>query len=173
MEEKYRTIKKSNPAFAKRIGGVAGGADLLLAAGFALQTKEGVEFYILTPGAAAWPLLVAAREAVQRAAEAARSEGGGGGTSAAAGGAPGGTTAPGLGGLGGFPPGGMPGGDAMQRMMNDVSFVCVGAGGNSVVGTTLLGTLKHHLNVAIALSVSRFTSTAEHATKCDGGDECE
>ena len=66
MEEKYRTIKKSNPAFSKRLGSVTGGHDLLLASGFTIETKEGIEYYTLTPNADAWPTLVAARKEVGR-----------------------------------------------------------------------------------------------------------
>eukprot|EP00581_Thalassiosira_minuscula_P001840 CAMPEP_0183745996 /NCGR_PEP_ID=MMETSP0737-20130205/66526_1 /TAXON_ID=385413 /ORGANISM="Thalassiosira miniscula, Strain CCMP1093" /LENGTH=529 /DNA_ID=CAMNT_0025981675 /DNA_START=13 /DNA_END=1603 /DNA_ORIENTATION=- len=66
MEEKYRTIKKANPAFSKRLGSLPGGSDLLLSAGFTLQTKDDLEYYILTPSADAWPQLVTAREEVQK-----------------------------------------------------------------------------------------------------------
>ena len=40
MEEKYRTIKKSNPAFTKRLGGLPGGNDLMLASGFTIETRD-------------------------------------------------------------------------------------------------------------------------------------
>lgn len=68
MEEKYRTVKKANPAFHRRLGGVAGGNDLLLAAGFVIETGEaGAEVYVLRPSADAWPRLVAAGEEIKRA----------------------------------------------------------------------------------------------------------
>jgi hypothetical protein len=63
MEEKYRSIKKSNAAFHKRLGGVNGGEALLLAAGFVLE--EGI--FVLRPSEEAWPKLVATSEAVGRA----------------------------------------------------------------------------------------------------------
>ena len=66
MEEKYRSIKKANPAFAKRLGSLPGGSDLLLASGFTVETQENFEYYVLTPSASAWPTLVAARKEVQR-----------------------------------------------------------------------------------------------------------
>ena len=56
MEEKYRSIKKSNAAFNKRLGGVQGGEALLLAAGFELE--DGV--FVLKPSEEAWPKLVEA-----------------------------------------------------------------------------------------------------------------
>ena len=60
MEEKYRSIKKSNPAFAKRLGSLEGGHELLLAAGFTITTKEddNIEYYTLVPSETAWPTLV-------------------------------------------------------------------------------------------------------------------
>ncbi|EED92740.1 predicted protein [Thalassiosira pseudonana CCMP1335] len=66
MEEKYRSIKKSNPAFHKRLGGVSGGEALLLASGFVVESGGGVESYVLRPSADAWPRLVAAGEEIQR-----------------------------------------------------------------------------------------------------------
>lgn len=66
MEEKYRTVKKSNPAFNKRLGGVSGGEALLLSAGFTIETEEGNEVYVLRPSAQAWPRLVAVGEEVKR-----------------------------------------------------------------------------------------------------------
>ena len=66
MDAKYRTVKKSNPAFSKRLGLVTGGHDLLLASGFTIESKEGIEYYTLTPNADAWPTLVAARKEVGR-----------------------------------------------------------------------------------------------------------
>mmetsp|Transcript_6084 Transcript_6084/g.13786 ORF Transcript_6084/g.13786 Transcript_6084/m.13786 type:complete len:454 (-) Transcript_6084:121-1482(-) len=66
MEVKYRNIKKANPAFARRLGALPGGSDLILASGFTVQTKEAVEYYVLTPSADAWPKLVDAQKEVQR-----------------------------------------------------------------------------------------------------------
>ena len=64
MEEKYRSIKKSNPAFAKRLGSLVGGHDLLVAAGFTITTKDNIEYYTLVPSETAWPTLVKAKEEV-------------------------------------------------------------------------------------------------------------
>ena len=68
MEEKYRSIKKSNPAFAKRLGSLVGGHELLLAAGFTITTKEedNIEYYTLVPSETAWPTLVKAKEEVNK-----------------------------------------------------------------------------------------------------------
>ena len=63
MEEKYGSIKKSNAAFNKRLGGVSGGEQFLLAAGFTLE--DGV--FVLTPSEEAWPKLVEAGEVANRA----------------------------------------------------------------------------------------------------------
>jgi len=70
MEEKYRSIKKSNPAFSKRLGSLVGGHELLLAAGFTITTKKDdndgkeIEYYTLVPSETAWPTLVKAKEEV-------------------------------------------------------------------------------------------------------------
>ena len=68
MEEKYRSIKKSNPAFAKRLGSLVGGHELLVAAGFTITTKEedNIEYYTLVPSETAWPTLVKAKEEVNK-----------------------------------------------------------------------------------------------------------
>eukprot|EP00804_Cyclotella_cryptica_P017589 CCRYP_006721-RA/>CCRYP_006721-RA protein AED:0.09 eAED:0.06 QI:0/1/0.5/1/1/1/2/84/471 len=63
MEEKYRSVKQSNAAFHKRLGGVNGGQALLLAAGFVME--DGV--FVLRPSQEAWPKLVEAGEVVGRA----------------------------------------------------------------------------------------------------------
>lgn len=47
MEEKYRSIKKSNQTFSKRLGSLQGGHDLLLASGFTIEIKDSVEYYTL------------------------------------------------------------------------------------------------------------------------------
>ena len=128
MEEKYRSVKRSNAAFQRRLGGVPGGHEFMLAAGFALTTKDGEEYYILEASEAKWPGLVAAREKVAGVlAEVNR-------TSGAAAAAPAPSAFGGGGGLGaggafpsmpgGMPsmPGGMPSPDQMaqvQRMMQD------------------------------------------------------
>eukprot|EP00578_Thalassiosira_sp_NH16_P019027 CAMPEP_0181094456 /NCGR_PEP_ID=MMETSP1071-20121207/10002_1 /TAXON_ID=35127 /ORGANISM="Thalassiosira sp., Strain NH16" /LENGTH=481 /DNA_ID=CAMNT_0023176785 /DNA_START=49 /DNA_END=1494 /DNA_ORIENTATION=- len=130
MEEKYRTIKKSNPAFSRRLGAVTGGSDLLLASGFDIETREeGVEYYVLVPDADKWPRLVAAREGIGRAlTEAGNTGGGGAGTTTngawnGVGAPPAANNGAGMfpGGMpgGGMPPGGGPDMSALQSMMND------------------------------------------------------
>eukprot|EP00579_Thalassiosira_antarctica_P000263 CAMPEP_0201869730 /NCGR_PEP_ID=MMETSP0902-20130614/3136_1 /ASSEMBLY_ACC=CAM_ASM_000551 /TAXON_ID=420261 /ORGANISM="Thalassiosira antarctica, Strain CCMP982" /LENGTH=476 /DNA_ID=CAMNT_0048395277 /DNA_START=26 /DNA_END=1456 /DNA_ORIENTATION=- len=132
MEEKYRTIKKSNPAFTKRLGGVNGGSDLMSAAGFTVEAKEGEEYYVLMPNADAWPRLVKAREEVQRVLGESDRSGASAQTAfvppAAVGvGATGSTLPRGMANLfpGGMPGGGMGGGPGdmamMQSMMSDPS----------------------------------------------------
>ncbi|KAL7535274.1 hypothetical protein ACHAXR_006386 [Thalassiosira sp. AJA248-18] len=127
MEEKYRTIKKSNPAFSKRLGGLPGGSDLMNASGFNVETREGVEYYVLTPSADAWPGLIKAREEVQRvlltvdrsssvqnvvppSANAAGAAAGGGAS-----------TLPG--GMPNLFPGGMPGGGGLGGSAGDMSMI--------------------------------------------------
>ncbi|EJK56320.1 hypothetical protein THAOC_23825, partial [Thalassiosira oceanica] len=62
MEEKYRSVKRSNAAFQRRLGGVPGGHEFMLAAGFALTTKDGEEYYVLEASESKWTGLVAAKE---------------------------------------------------------------------------------------------------------------
>lgn len=120
MEEKYRTVKKSNPAFNKRLGGVTGGEALLLASGFVIETVDGNEVYILRPSAQAWPILVAAGEEVARKVAEINTQPNNN-FAAAAPSIP--TPAPSNNAFSGMPGmGGMPGGgdmNAMQQMMND------------------------------------------------------
>lgn len=126
--EKYRRVKRSNPAFQKRLGGLGGGHDVMLAVGFGVEMVEGVEHYVLVANAEAWTKLVGSQKVVEEAlVEAKRSA-----TTAAggAGASPFGTGMPPAGGMGGggFPPvgAGMPGmpgmgggmGGDMPAMMN-------------------------------------------------------
>ena len=137
MEEKYRSVKRSNAAFHRRLGGVPGGHELMLAAGFDVVNRDGEEYYALEASESRWTGLVAAREKVASVlAEANRTSGapaaagvgatgpvpgafGGGGLGAA------GSAFSGMpGGMPGMPsmPGGMPSPDQMaqvQRMMQD------------------------------------------------------
>jgi hypothetical protein len=112
MEEKYRSIKKSNAAFNKRLGGVNGGEALLLSAGFVLEE----DVFVLRPSEEAWPKLVEAGDVVGKAlreAEANSAPSGTGGFGASTGT-----------GFGGVPPipnmAGMPGMEAaMQNMLSN------------------------------------------------------
>ena len=116
-EEKYRKVKRSNAAFSKRLGSVAGGHDAMVAVGFAVIKDGEEEFYTLQASAEAWEKLVSSKSQVQRAVDQARatstpntsapvfgSSGGGFGT---------GGDFPGMG--GGFTPGM---GAGMNNMMN-------------------------------------------------------
>ena len=71
-EEKYRRMKKSNGTFQKRLGGVSGGADALLACGFTSEMQEGEDCFVLQPSADAWPKLIASKTAVAAAAQQAK-----------------------------------------------------------------------------------------------------
>ena len=71
-EEKYRRVKRGNAAFQKRLGGLPGGHDAVLASGFVLQDVNGTENYVLVPSAEAWPRLVECRDEVAAEASAAR-----------------------------------------------------------------------------------------------------
>jgi len=76
MEERYRRVKVSNPAFARRLGDVPGGRDLVLSAGFVFEDENdggdggggggGGSSLVLVPSAEAWPRLVGARDEVGR-----------------------------------------------------------------------------------------------------------
>ena len=67
MEDKYRRIKKANGAFNKRLGGLPGAREAILACGF----SETDEMYEMQATAEAWPALVEAVRVVQAAATAA------------------------------------------------------------------------------------------------------
>lgn len=114
MEEKYRSIKKSNAAFNKRLGGVSGGEQFLLAAGFTLED----DVFVLTPSEEAWPKLVEAGEVANRAlAEAEASSTAPTTAGTGFGGGVGGNMPPmGMPGLGAS---GMPSMEAMQNMLSN------------------------------------------------------
>merc|ERR1719296_433413 len=54
MEEKYRTIKSTNAAFQRKVGGIPGGKECMTAMGFELVNDE----YKLNATAEAWNMLV-------------------------------------------------------------------------------------------------------------------
>ena len=130
--EKYRKVKRSNPAFQKRLGGLGGGHDVMLAVGFGVEMVEGVEHYVLVASAEAWAKLVESQKVVEEAlVEAKRTTAGsaggvsGGAGMGGAGASPFGTGMPPAGGgmgMGAGMPGmpGMPGmgGGDMSAMMN-------------------------------------------------------
>jgi hypothetical protein len=95
MEEKYRTVKKSNAAFQKRLGGVPGGHDVMIAAGFVVETTNDTtstattastttastttttttnQAYVIHPSADAWPRLVATKAVIDDAVRAAQQQ---------------------------------------------------------------------------------------------------
>lgn len=56
-EDKYRSIKKSNAVFAKKVTSLPGGIDVLLSLGF----SSGPEEYVLYPSEDAWNVLVSCK----------------------------------------------------------------------------------------------------------------
>lgn len=91
MEEKYRKVKRQNAAFQKRLGGLVGGHDAMLAAGFVVEIQEGTEVYQLHASPEQWPRLVQAKEHVEVAVQQAKMQQ---------------AAPPGGVGMGGFPTGG-------------------------------------------------------------------
>lgn len=67
MEEKYRKVKKDNPAFQRRLGALAAGDLVMQAAGFTTSIENGEEVYLLQQSAEAWPRLLASKAAVSAA----------------------------------------------------------------------------------------------------------
>lgn len=72
LEEKYRRVKKENPAFVRKLGGLTGGAAAVKATGFVEQMDEsGQPVYQMVASADAWPKLLTAQTTVKNAAQAA------------------------------------------------------------------------------------------------------
>ena len=67
LEEKYRRIKSTNAAFAKRLGQVPHGTDVLQAVGFALQPHETPPTYVLHASPQAWPQVLDHQATLQQA----------------------------------------------------------------------------------------------------------
>jgi hypothetical protein len=68
LEEKYRRVKKQNPAFQRRLGGIAGGEAVLLAAGFVNEKDESnADVFMMQASAEAWPRLQATKAKVEQA----------------------------------------------------------------------------------------------------------
>eukprot|EP00953_Heterococcus_sp_UTEX-ZZ885_P017312 9690-Heterococcus_DN1.PRE.1 len=80
LEEKYRSIKRSNKSFAARVGSVPGSAACMTSLGFTLSQDN--ENWILVPSATAWPTLQAGRANIQSAIAAASAATAAGGSSA-------------------------------------------------------------------------------------------
>jgi hypothetical protein len=127
MEDKYRKVKKQNPAFQRRLGGLAAGDAAMKAAGFVSQTTtDGEEVYMMEASAEAWPSLLRTKAAVDAAAREAKAAanqssappqpaGGMGG------GMPGMPAGGGMPGMGGGMPQGMPAGMGGQDMQSAVA----------------------------------------------------
>ena len=67
LEEKYRRVKSTNAAFAKRLGQVPHGTDVLQAVGFALQPHETPPTYVLQASPQAWPQVLEHQATLQQA----------------------------------------------------------------------------------------------------------
>jgi hypothetical protein len=115
MEEKYRSVKKQNAAFQRRLGGLPGGDAAMLAAGFVVEGQGADESYVIHASAEAWPKLVATKARLEAAVREAMSS--------TAGSMP--PPAGGFGSMTGMGAGGMPGmgspemQNAMTSMMSD------------------------------------------------------
>lgn len=126
MEEKYRKVKKHNPAFQRRLGGLSGGDAAMRAAGFVTEKEDGSEeeVYSMHASPEAWPKLTAAKAAVEAAVREATQAAAAVGAPSAGGAAgavppfPAGMLPPfpGAAGGGGFPPG--PPSAEMQNAMS-------------------------------------------------------
>jgi hypothetical protein len=69
LEDKYRQVKRQNPAFSKRLGGLVGGHDCMLAVGFHVEGEGSAQIYHLHASAEQWPKLVQAKSEVATAVE--------------------------------------------------------------------------------------------------------
>lgn len=114
LEEKYRTVKRQNAAFQRRLGGLQGGHNAILACGFVVQGQGAEESYVLVASPEAWPKLLATKQKVSTAVMETKSAAG---TTSAP---PAAAAAGGFGGAS-LPPVGMPAGmgAAMSNLMAD------------------------------------------------------
>lgn len=123
LEEKYRTVKRQNAAFQRRLGGIEGGHAAMLAAGFVVQGQGGDdEAYVLHASPEAWPKLVSTKAKVASAVLAAKSAAGATSAPPAVGAGFGGASMPPMG--AGMPAGmgaGMPAGGVPPNMQNAMS----------------------------------------------------
>jgi PUB domain/Ubiquitin family len=71
LEEKYRKMKKMNPAFQRRLGGLPGGDAAMKTAGFVIENIDGDDQYVMKATEIAWPSLVSNRNTVLAAVRAA------------------------------------------------------------------------------------------------------
>ena len=63
----FKLVKRQNPAFQKRLGGLVGGHDCMLAVGFKVELDAGAEVYQLHASPEQWPKLVQAKTEVEQA----------------------------------------------------------------------------------------------------------
>jgi PUB domain/Ubiquitin family len=68
LEEKYRTLKISNPTFQRRLGGISGGDSAIRACGF-IVIHEHTEnaAYSMTPSPEQWPELLQSKTTIEQA----------------------------------------------------------------------------------------------------------
>lgn len=70
METKYRRVKKENPAFTRKLGGLTGGDAAMKGAGFVVETDEnGQPVYQMHASAEAWPKLLEAQTTIKNAVQ--------------------------------------------------------------------------------------------------------
>jgi hypothetical protein len=120
LEEKYRTVKKQNAAFQRRLGGLQGGHNAMLACGFVVQGQGDEESYVLVASPEAWPKLLATKAQVAAAVTEAKSAAGTTSAPPAAGGGFGGARLPPVG-MGPGMPVGMGAGGVPPNMQNAMS----------------------------------------------------
>jgi hypothetical protein len=75
MEEKYRSLKVSNPAFQRRLGALRGADALMLACGFVRETVSEEEHYVMHASAEGWPKLLETKSIVAASVEPAAAAG--------------------------------------------------------------------------------------------------
>jgi hypothetical protein len=121
MEDKYRKVKKQNPAFQRRLGGLAAGDAAMKAAGFVSQTVDGEEVYMMEASAEAWPSLLRTKAAVDAAAREAKAAANQSSAPPQPAGGMGGMGMPGMPAGGGGMPQGMPAGMGTQDMQSAVA----------------------------------------------------
>ncbi|OEU12743.1 hypothetical protein FRACYDRAFT_243999 [Fragilariopsis cylindrus CCMP1102] len=130
MEEKYRQVKKQNAAFNKRLGGLIGGHDCMLATGFTVDndTSSSEEVYKLQATAQKWTYLTekaqqividASQQAKLQQQQAQQPSSSSLPVGVGVGGVPAGGGNGGAGGMMPGLPGGGPGGMNMNMNMND------------------------------------------------------
>ena len=62
MEEKYRRLNQTNPAFKKKVGDISGGSNCMIGLGFRLEGDE----WVLFPTSSAWDVLIACKSKLEK-----------------------------------------------------------------------------------------------------------